>query len=68
MPAAKGLFHRAIVQSGSALRLTDREAGTRQAEQLLAKLEIPKNRISDLQKLSFAQIMEAARSSGGAGS
>jgi para-nitrobenzyl esterase len=58
-PSAKGLFHRAAVQSGSSLRLTTREQATKAAEQLLAKLEIPKTRIADIQKVSWQQLLEA---------
>lgn len=58
-PSAKGLFHRAAVQSGSSLRFTTREQATKAAEQLLAKLEIPKTRIADLQKISWQQLLEA---------
>ncbi len=58
-PSAKGLFSRAAVQSGSSLRLTTREAATKTAEALLAKLEIPKSRIADIQKISWQQLLEA---------
>src|SRR5215471_19150136 len=58
-PSAKGLFDRAAVQSGSSLRLTTREAATKSAEQLLAKLDIPKSRIADIQKISWQQLLEA---------
>jgi para-nitrobenzyl esterase len=58
-PSAKGLFQRAAVQSGSSLRFTTRELATKAAEQLLAKLEIPKTRIADLQKVSWQQLLEA---------
>jgi len=58
-PSAKGLFNRAAVQSGSALRFTTRETATKTAEQLLAKLEIPKTRIADIQKVSWQQLLEA---------
>ncbi len=58
-PSAKGLFHRAAAQSGSSLRLTTREQATKAAEQLLAKLEIPKTRIADIQKVSWQQLLEA---------
>jgi len=58
-PSAKGLFHRAAVQSGSSLRLTTREQGTRVAEALLAKLNIPKTRIPDIQKVSWQELLEA---------
>jgi para-nitrobenzyl esterase len=58
-PAAKGLFHRAAVQSGSSLRFSTRETATRAAEQLLAKLNIPKTNIADIQKISWQQLLEA---------
>jgi para-nitrobenzyl esterase len=58
-PSAKGLFHRAAVQSGSSLRFATRETATKAAEQLLAKLEIPKSRIADIQKVSWQQLLEA---------
>jgi para-nitrobenzyl esterase len=59
MPSARGLFHRAGVQSGSMLRAMRREAATASAEKLLAKLEIDKTRIADIQKLSWEQILDA---------
>lgn len=58
-PSAKGLFNRAAVQSGSSLRFTTRETATKFAEQLLGKLDIPKTRIADLQKVSWQQLLEA---------
>jgi para-nitrobenzyl esterase len=58
-PAAKGLFHRAAVQSGSLLKLMPRDRATQQAEALLKQLEIPKSRIADLQKISWQQLLEA---------
>jgi para-nitrobenzyl esterase len=63
-PSAKGLFHRAAVQSGSSLRLTTREAATKSAELLLEKLSIPKTRIADIQKVSWQQLLEAQASAG----
>jgi para-nitrobenzyl esterase len=64
MPSGKGLFHRAAVQSGSSLRLTTREEGTKLASALLAKLNISKSNIADLQKISWQQILEAQSSMG----
>jgi para-nitrobenzyl esterase len=40
-PRARGLFHRAIVQSGSHLRLQDRDRARRRTASLLAALDIP---------------------------
>ena len=64
MPSAKGLFHRAAVQSGSALRLTTPERGEKLAASLLAKLGISKNNIADIQKIPWQQILEAQSSLG----
>jgi para-nitrobenzyl esterase len=58
-PAAKGLFHRSAVQSGSAIRLQTREAGAKAAAALLDKLGIPKSRIGDIQKVSWEQLLVA---------
>jgi para-nitrobenzyl esterase len=58
-PAAKGLFHRAAVQSGSQLRLAPKDRATQMAEGLLKQLNISKNRIADIQKVSWQQILEA---------
>ena len=68
MPSAKGLFHSAGVQSGSALRLATREASAKSAAALLDKLEISKSNIADIQKVSWQQILEAQAALGaGAG-
>jgi len=40
MPAAAGLFHRAIVESGPGWRMMPREIATRQARKLLKELGI----------------------------
>src|SRR5207248_4459877 len=42
MPSAKGLFHRAIIESGAALQVTGRDISIRNGEQLLSKLGISK--------------------------
>lgn len=59
MPSAKGLFHRAIIESGAALQVAGREVSMRNAEQLLAKLGIPKAQVHDVQKLPVDRIMAA---------
>jgi para-nitrobenzyl esterase len=58
-PSAKGLFHRAAVQSGSSLRMSTREQATKLAETLLGRLNIPKSRIPDIQKVSWQELLEA---------
>jgi para-nitrobenzyl esterase len=70
MPSAKGLFHRAGVQSGSLLKVASRETATASAEKLLKQLGLDKSRIADIQKISWEQILDAqtAISGGGAAS
>jgi para-nitrobenzyl esterase len=65
MPPAKGLFHRAAVQSGSALRLVTPEAGAATAEKFLKQLGIGKANMGDLQKVSWQQLLEAQTAAGG---
>ncbi len=59
MPSAKGLFHRAIIESGPTIRLVERDQAARVAERLLAKLDIGKKQVRDLQKLPVERIMAA---------
>src|SRR5690242_12792407 len=59
MPAAKGLFHRATVESGAALQVAGREVAVRNAEQLLAKLGIAKADVRELQKLPVDRVLTA---------
>jgi para-nitrobenzyl esterase len=59
MPSAKGLFHRAIIESGAAVTVVDRDVAVRNSEQLLAKLGIDKDNVRALQKLSVDKIMSA---------
>jgi len=59
MPSAKGLFHRATIESGVALQVASRDVAIRNAEQLLAKLGIRKTEVHDLQKLPLDRIMTA---------
>jgi para-nitrobenzyl esterase len=59
MPSAAGLFIRAGVQSGSALRLLTRELASELAERLIAKLEIDKHDFDALQSVPFERIIAA---------
>ncbi|HJT88942.1 MAG TPA: carboxylesterase/lipase family protein [Bryobacteraceae bacterium] len=61
MPAAKGLFHRAIAESGSLVRGVPRERATRGAEAFLAKLGLKPNQVDELQKMAVAQLLGAMR-------
>ena len=65
MPSAKGLFHRAVVQSGAAIRGTPKEAGAKLAEDFLSRLSVTPKDIDKLQTLPMEQILEAARAANG---
>jgi para-nitrobenzyl esterase len=66
-PKAKGLFHRAGVQSGSSLRFQTEEAAQRSAEMLLKQLGISRKNMGDLQKIGWERILEAQTGLQGAG-
>ena len=59
VPSAKGLFHRAAVQSGSTLRQATRPEATAEAEKLLKALNLSKANIADIQKVSWQNLLEA---------
>ena len=59
MPAAKGLFHRAIIESGPAIKLVDPEDGKRAASALLSSLNLSKSQVRELQALPVDRIMTA---------
>src|SRR5271157_3426302 len=59
MPSAKGLFHRAIIESSPALRALDARRATDAAERLLAKLEIKATQIEKLQKVPMKKLLAA---------
>ncbi len=58
MPSAKGLFHRAIIQSSPGLQGKEPEDATDLAERLLAKLDIKADQIGKLQELPAQQILD----------
>jgi len=63
MPSAKGLFHRAIVQSGANLRGVTRADATKSAETLMAKLGV--KTADDLRKVPMEQLVQATLSTPG---
>jgi para-nitrobenzyl esterase len=60
MPAARGLFHRAIVQSGSQVRLFRPEVTGRLAAALLDELGVTRASLDQLRTLPAADIVAAA--------
>ena len=59
MPAAKGLFHRAVIESGISIKTIDKELATKNAAALLDKLGISKENVHDIQKIPLENIMAA---------
>ncbi|PWU07429.1 MAG: carboxylesterase/lipase family protein [Terriglobia bacterium] len=58
MPAAQGLFHRAIVESGPFLRALPRERGTRIAETVLARLGLQPGQVHELGKIPMDTMLD----------
>jgi para-nitrobenzyl esterase len=59
MPGAKGLFHRAIIESGAVLRLTPREDAVKYTELLLVELGLKEGQIRELQSVPIARLLAA---------
>jgi len=60
MPAAKGLFHRAIVQSGPFLKSLSPDYSGRLAELVVAELSLSKSQVSELQLIPVDRLSGAA--------
>lgn len=61
MPAAGGLFHKAIVQSGSYLKANPADLAERVARELLDRLGIPLNRLERLRDVPASAIISAMK-------
>jgi para-nitrobenzyl esterase len=64
IPAARGLFHKAIAQSGSMIRAGSADAATATAERVLAFLDIPRDQIAALRDVPTARLLAAFAASG----
>jgi para-nitrobenzyl esterase len=60
MPAAKGLFHKAIMQSGPCLQIAEKARGTAIARQLLKDLGLSPNEVTPLQSMDAMKLAAAA--------
>jgi para-nitrobenzyl esterase len=60
MPAAKGLFHRAIIQSGPFLKALSPDYSQRVAELVLDELGLARTQVRDLQKIPVDRLSGAA--------
>jgi para-nitrobenzyl esterase len=63
MPSAKGLFHRAIVQSGSFTRYGTNENSKLYAQALLQELGIRENDAAALNAVPYERLVEAVNKS-----
>src|SRR4030095_4926052 len=61
MPAAKGLFHKAIAQSGSNVSGSTRQNATRTAQTFLERLNLKPDQIDGLQRMPTEQLLGALR-------
>lgn len=61
-PAARGLFHRAAVQSGSQLRFAPKDKAAENADRLLRKLGLTGRTAGDIQKVDWRRILDAQAS------
>lgn len=59
MPAAKGLFHRAIIQSGPGIKLQPRDRSSEMALALLDELGLSRSRVGRLHELPMEEILGA---------
>ena len=59
MPLARGLFHRAIVMSGAAVRLVQPERATKLAEAVLQELGLARDQLDQLQSIAFERLIGA---------
>jgi para-nitrobenzyl esterase len=59
MPSAKGLFHRAIIESGAVLRLVAKEDAIEQTNVLLRELGLDRNQARALQNVPFEKLLAA---------
>jgi para-nitrobenzyl esterase len=59
MPMAKGLFHKAVVQSGSTLRFGDLAASEKLGAEVVSQLGLAKSSIDKIQAIPYAQLLAA---------
>ena len=61
MPAASGLFHRVLTMSGQQITASRMTTATRHAEQLLAALQLPRDRVRELRALPMERLIKVSR-------
>jgi para-nitrobenzyl esterase len=61
MPPANGLFHKAIVESGSTLRVSTTDEADAAARKYLAQLKISPDHVDELQKVSMQYMLDGLK-------
>src|SRR3546814_13088489 len=64
MPVAKGLFHKAIIQSGAAVKVGTLDAALATRDKLLAQLEIKDHIVEKLQAVPLQDLIKASAKAG----
>ena len=59
MPSAKGLFHKAVIESGASVRFAEPERTRQLADAVLKQLGIAPNQLADLQQLPIEKLQAA---------
>ena len=63
IPAAKGLFHRAVIESGATLQVAEPADATALAEKFLRAMDLNKNTFAKIKELPLATILKAYHAS-----
>jgi para-nitrobenzyl esterase len=59
MPSAKGLFHKAIVESGSTLKQMTRDDAQKTTDQVATRLGLKATQVAELQQVPLAKLLAA---------
>ena len=59
MPPAKGLFHRAVIESGPGVRMNALDHAMKVGDMMVAELGVNRDRITDIQTIPVQRIMAA---------
>jgi para-nitrobenzyl esterase len=59
MPAAKGLFHRAVIQSGPSMKLVSAEAGAKRAQILMQEMGLQPGDLKAAQEIPIEKVIAA---------
>jgi para-nitrobenzyl esterase len=64
MPSAKGLYHKAIVESGSTLKQIPKDEAEKSTEKFMAQLGLKPNQVSELQSMPLPKLLAAMSTAG----